>query len=133
MTIIKNYSFHNYNTNNNIDVKIGDAVKITLNSLISFKETFWVEIIQILNNGELLCTVQNKLMNIQPVNYLDEIIINKSNIKEHTEKNKRFDITPETKNRYKTWLRSFIIINGRMPTQDEFMAIYNIQIREFNL
>lgn len=132
MVSANSYILYKYNTNNNVDINIKDAVKVTLVTPNLIKESFWVEVIEILNNGELLCTIQNKLNEAQPVNYLDEIIIDKSHIREYKEKNKRFKITPEIREMYRNALYDFIIRNGRMPSLDEIMAEYNVRVREFN-
>ncbi len=132
MVVNVSYNLYSYNTHNELDVKKNDAVKITLTTPNLLKESFWVEIIDILNDGQLLCTIQNKLNNLQPVNYLDEIIINKCHIKEHKEKNKRFVLTPEIINMHREGLNDFVRRFGRIPTLDEFMDIYNVRINEFN-
>jgi hypothetical protein len=119
------YILYNYNTNNNLDIKLGDMVKISLIMIDLIKESFWVKIIKILNNDELLCVIQNKLMEIQSINYLDEIIINKTHIKEYKEKIKSFEINPNIMNAYRNQLNYFIARNNRMPRTGEFMTIYN--------
>lgn len=116
-----------YNTYNDQNIKIDDAVKISLKTKNLPIEHFWVSVKELLDNDNILCIVQNKLLFEQPINYLDEIIINKSNIKEYKEKNKRFILPDNYKEIITKDYIKFIETFNRMPTMTEFEIFCNIK------
>ena len=124
MIQIKNYNkFVIYSTHLNADININDVIKVT--SKNNQNESFWCEVTDILNDGSILCNIQNKLVTDIPIDYLDNIIVFKKHIKELKKEINRFNSSflANTKNRL---MNEFIYRFGRRPTQKEFEIYINI-------
>lgn len=125
MTQINNYNnFVIYNTYLNTEIKINDAIKVTTKG--NEKESFWCEVSEILNDGSILCSIQNTLVTNVPINYLDNIIVFKKNIKDFKKEANRFKMTNTEFNLMAELFQSFIDIFGRRPTHTEFETYINI-------
>ncbi len=116
-----NYNIYNGNIN------VNDAVKVSLHTPNLIIESFWVEIVDILNDGDYLCTIQNHLAQHHGVDYLDQIIIKKINIKEYKPFNQRFNVSQNLINETRLKLNEFRYRFHREPTLEEFMTFSNIQ------
>lgn len=125
MTQINNYNnFVIYNTYLNTEIKINDAIKVTTKG--NEKESFWCDVSEILNDGSILCSIQNTLVTNVPINYLDNIIVFKKNIKDFKKEANRFKMTNTEINLMAELFQSFIYRFGRRPTQKEFEIYINI-------
>jgi hypothetical protein len=131
MTQIKNYNnFVIYNTHLNTEIKINDAIKVT--SKEDQKESFWCEVSEILNDGSILCSIQNRLVTDVPIDYLDNIIVFKKNIKEFKKEANRFNMTNTEINLMTELFHKFFDRFGRSPTETEFETYININFRLSN-
>lgn len=119
-----------YNTHLNINITIGDAIKIT--SYPQY-ESFWVSIDRIIrrNNFEVTfyCTIQNQLIKQHNYNYQDQIIIKgKKFIKDHKTYQQRFNPTSNEMIELIQQIQNFITENNRIPNEYDFEHYINTRL-----
>lgn len=81
--------FREYNTHNEVNIKVNDAVKITSTPQM---ESFWIQV-ELVNGDTISGSVQNHLVREHAFNVNDIISFDKKNIKEHKLEKDRFNLS----------------------------------------
>lgn len=113
----------------NFEIKVNDAVKITVLSHLSseISETFWVEIKSI-NENIITGKVNNKLIYKHTFDLDDIITFNKNNIKLVNKSENRMNLSKEQTKLIIELIKIFKSHYNREPTQMEFEYLINTRI-----